>query len=138
MTILQIQDEYEKVFSELTDWDQKYEYLIALAELLPVPDSKWRTDERLLKECQTKTWIDASVKEGKIWYHADSSSILVKGMLAILIDVLNGHTPREIVDAEIDVIGRCGIEKEIPIQRSNGISAALKKMKKIALDYLGN
>ena len=135
MTINEIQDEIIEEFSGFDDWMDRYSLLIDLGNELPaLPDDK-RTDRNLIDGCQSKVWIDAQVVDGRLMLQGDSDAILVKGIVALLLKVLNGHTPQEILDADLYFIAQTGLQEHLSPTRSNGLLAMVKQIKMYALAY---
>lgn len=135
MTINDIQDEIIDEFSAFDDWMDRYSLLIEYGNgLAPFPESD-RTEQNLIDGCQSKVWFTAEMKDGKIIYHGDSDAILVKGIVALLIQVLSDHTPQEIVDADLYFIDRINLREHLSPTRSNGLVAMLKQMRLYALAF---
>ena len=134
MTIAEIEneiiDEFE-IFGE--DWEGKYEHLIDLGKSLPLIDGKFKTDERLIKGCQSKVWMHSELKNGKVVYTADSDALITKGMVALMVRVLSGHKPEEIVSADLDFINKIGLKEHLSPTRANGLVSMIKQMKLDAL-----
>ena len=143
MSINQIQDEIIDEFSLLDDWMDRYELLIDYGKgLQPLPESD-KTDQNLIDGCQSKVWFTAELDQSdatqpKVVYHGDSDAILVKGIVALLIHVLSGHTPKEIVDADLYFIDKISLREHLSPTRSNGLVAMLKQMRLFALAYLSS
>ena len=135
MTINEAQDEIIGEFSVFDDWLDKYDYLIELSDALPPIDAAHRTDRYLINGCQSRVWIDARLEGGKVYYTADSDAIITKGIIALLIRVLNGRTPQEIVDSGLYFIDRIGLRENLSPTRANGLLAMIKQMKLYALAY---
>ena len=135
MSINQIQDEIIEEFSCLDDWMDKYEVLIDLGKGLPPLNESDKNDRNLIDGCQSKVWFTAEMSDGKVIYHGDSDAILVKGIVALLIRVLSGHTPKEIVDADLYFIDKINLREHLSPTRSNGLAAMLKQMRLFALAY---
>lgn len=133
MKIEEIENEIVEEFSMFDDWMGKYEHLIELGKSLPMIEEKYKTDDRLIKGCQSKVWLYSEVKEGKIFYTADSDAIITKGLVALVIRVLNGHTPDEIVNARMDFINQIGLTQHLSPTRANGLVNMIKQMKLDAL-----
>ncbi len=133
MTIDQIQDEIIEEFSEVDDWMDRYAMIIDLGNALPPIDTKYKTPEHLIEGCQSRVWLNAEETDGHIHYTADSDAIIVKGIIALLIRVLNDHTPDEIVDAKLYFIDRIGLAENLSPTRSNGLLAMVKQMRLYAL-----
>lgn len=135
MSINETQDEIIDEFSVFDEWLDKYEYLIELSRELPAIDEKNRNDRFLIKGCQSRVWVDAELKDGKIYYTADSDAIITKGIIALLIRVMNGRTPDEIIDSDLYFIDRIGLKENLSPTRANGLLAMIKQMKLYALAF---
>lgn len=136
MSINDIQDEIIEEFSSFDDWMDRYSLLIEYGNgLEPLPEDE-RTEQNLIDGCQSKVWFTASMEDGKVIYRGDSDAILVKGIVALLIQVLSGHTPKEIVDADLYFIDRINLREHLSPTRSNGLVAMLKQMRLYALAYV--
>lgn len=135
MTINEMQDEIVEEFSVFDEWLDKYEYLIELSRELPAIDEKHRVEQYLIKGCQSRVWVDAEMKDGRICFTADSDAIITKGIIALLIRVMNGRTPDEIIDADLYFIDRIGLRENLSPTRANGLLAMIKQMKLYALAY---
>ena len=133
MNIIEEENEIIEEFSMFDRWDDKYQYLIDLAKSLEPLDKKYYTDDRLIKGCQSKVWMQSELKDGKVFYYADSDAIITKGMVALMVRVLSGHPPKEIVDAPMDFIDKIGLREHLSPTRSNGLLAMVKQMKLDAL-----
>lgn len=135
MTINDIQDEIIEEFSGFDDWIDRYSLLIEYGnDLAPFPAAD-RTEQNLIDGCQSKVWFTARVEDGKIIYAGDSDAILVKGIVALLIHVLSGHTAKEILDADLYFIDRIQLREHLSPTRSNGLVAMLKQMRDYALAF---
>lgn len=134
-TLNNIQEEIIEEFSIFSDWLDKYDYLIELGNELPETAPSLKSDENLINGCQSKVWLDADFRDGKVYYQADSDAIIVKGIVALLVKVMNGQPPKEIVDNELYFIDRIGLKQNLSPTRSNGLLAMVKKMKLFALAY---
>ncbi len=130
-----IQDEIIDEFSIFDQWLDKYNYLIELAKELPPIDEKHRTDNFLIQGCQSRVWVDAELHDGKMYFSADSDAIITKGIIALLIRVLNGRTPQEVVDTDLYFIDRIGLRENLSPTRANGLLAMIKQMKYFAMAY---
>ncbi len=133
MTIDEIQDEIIDEFSETDDWMDRYAMIIDLGNSLPAIDPKYKTPEHLIEGCQSRVWLNAEERDGKVYYTADSDAIIVKGIIALLIRVLNGQTPDDIVHADLYFIDRIGLAENLSPTRSNGLLAMVKQMRLYAL-----
>jgi len=135
MTINQIQDQIVEEFSIFDDWMDRYQQLIDLGnELKPIEEQK-RTEQHLIKGCQSKVWVNAELTDGKVYFEADSDAIITKGIVALLVRVLNGRTPKEIIDADLYFVDKIGLKENLSPTRSNGLLAMMKQMKLYALAY---
>jgi cysteine desulfuration protein SufE len=129
----QIQEEIIEEFSMFDDWLDRYDYLISLSESLPVIAPEHKTEEYIIEGCQSRVWVDARVEDGKIFYSADSDAIITKGIIALLVRVMNGRTPQEIIDLDLYFIDAIGLGENLSPTRSNGLVAMIKQMKMYAL-----
>lgn len=135
MTIKEKQQEIINEFDFLEDWEQKYEYIIDLGkELKRLPESK-KTDENLIKGCQSKVWIDAEFHDGKLFFNADSDGILPKGIVALLVSIYNGHPTQEILDSDFKFIEEIGLQEFLSPSRANGLMAMTKQIKFYAVAF---
>jgi cysteine desulfuration protein SufE len=135
MTINDIQNQIVEEFNVFDDWMDRYQQLIDLGNELKPIDEKKRTDQHLIKGCQSKVWVDAELIDGMLFFYADSDAIITKGIVALLIRVLNNKTPKEIIDADLYFIDRIGLKENLSPTRSNGLLAMIKQMKLYALAY---
>lgn len=135
MSINEIQDEIIEEFSALTDWMDRYSLLIDYGNSLPEFAETERTNRNLIEGCQSSVWITACMREGKVHYDADSDAILVKGIVALLLRVLNDQTPEDILSADLYFIERINLREHLSPTRSNGLLAMLKQMKEFALVF---
>lgn len=127
-------------FSLLGTWEEKYEYIIDLGKKLPPLDEKYKVEENQIKGCQSAVWLIADYRDGKVFFKADSDAVIVKGLVSMLIRVLSGHTPEEIIHAKLDFIEHIGMMTHLAQTRSNGLLAMIRQMKNYALVYktIGN
>ncbi len=135
MTLEEVQDRIVEDFSVFEDWMDKYQQLIELGKDLPPIDEKKRTESYLIKGCQSKVWLDAELTDGKIFFTADSDAIITKGIVALLIQVLNQRTPKEIIEANLYFIDKIGLKENLSPTRSNGLVAMVKQMRLYAIAY---
>lgn len=133
MTINEIQEEIIEEFSEVDDWMDRYAMIIDLGNALPPIDEKFKTPEHLIEGCQSRVWLNAEERDGLVYYTADSDAIIVKGIIALLIKVLNGHTPAEVLDANLHFIDAIGLAENLSPTRSNGLLAMVKQMRLYAM-----
>ena len=134
-TIKEIQKEIIEDFAMFEDWIQKYEYLIDLGKELSPIEEQYKTEDNLIKGCQSRVWLHAEHIEGKIIYTADSDAIMTKGIVAILINVLSGQSPSEIANAKLDFINEIGLKEQLSPTRANGLVSMIKQMKIYAIAY---
>ena len=134
--IQEIQAEIVEDFAMFDDWMQKYEYLIDLGKELDPIDKKYKTEDNLIKGCQSRVWLHVEYTDGRIIYTADSDAIMTKGIVAILINVLSGQTPSEISTAKLDFINEIGLKEHLSPTRANGLVSMIKQMKLYALAYI--
>ena len=135
MSINEIQDAIIDEFSVFDDWLDKYDYLIELSRELPHKKKKHRNDQYVIKGCQSRVWVDAELRDGRIYYTADSDAIITKGIIALLIRVFNGQTPDDILSADLYFIDRIGLKENLSPTRANGLLAMIKQMRFYALAY---
>lgn len=131
----QIQEQIIEEFSIFDEWLDKYDYLIELSDTLPAIAAEHRTDDYVIKGCQSRVWVDAHIDEGKVYFAADSDAIITKGIIALLIRVMNGRSPQEIIDLELYFIDAIGLGENLSPTRSNGLLAMIKQMKMYALAF---
>ena len=135
MTINQTQDQIIADFEGVDDWMDRYGMIIDLGNSLPPIEQKFKTPEHLIEGCQSRVWLNAEEKDGRVIYTADSDAIIVKGIIALLIRVLNGHTPDEILHSDLYFIDRIGLAENLSPTRSNGLLAMVKQMRLYALAF---
>lgn len=133
MTIENIEQEIIEEFSMIDDWMGKYEHIIELGKSLSLIEEKYKTDDRLIKGCQSRVWLHSAIRDGKIIFTADSDAIITKGLVALVIRVLSGNTPDEIVNAKMDFIDKIGLKQHLSPTRANGLVNMIKQMKLDAL-----
>lgn len=134
-TINELQDEVIEEFSDFTDWMDKYQLLIDLGNEQPPLDAKYKIESNLIDGCQSRVWLQADHTDGKIFFTAESDALIVKGIVALLIRVLSGHTPQEILDADLYFIDKIGLKDHLSPTRSNGLLAMVKQIRMYALAY---
>ena len=130
-----IQEQIIEEFSIFDDWLDKYDYLIELSDTLPAIAAEHRTDDYIIKGCQSRVWVDARMEDGKVYFSADSDAIITKGIIALLIRVMSGRTPQELLDMELYFIDAIGLSENLSPTRSNGLVAMIKQMKMYALAF---
>lgn len=135
MTIEEIEKEIIEEFEMFDDWMGKYEYLIDIGKSLPLIDQKYKTEDKIIKGCQSQVWMHSELIDGKVIYTADSDAIITKGMVALMIRVLSNHTPDEIINAKLDFVEKIGLTKHLSPTRSNGLVSMIKQMKLDAIAY---
>lgn len=135
MTIDQKQQEIVDQFSDIDDWMDRYAYIIDLGNALPPIDEQYKTPQHLIEGCQSRVWLNAELIDGKVHFTADSDAIIVKGIISMLIDVLNDQMPRDILDADLWFIDRIGLAEHLSPTRSNGLTAMVKQIKMYALAF---
>lgn len=135
MSIEETEQEIIEEFEMFDDWMQKYEHLIELGKSLPLIKEKYKTEDKLIKGCQAQVWLHSEAKDGKIIYTADSDAIITKGMVALMIRVLSGHTPDEIINSKLDFIDAIGLKQHLSPTRSNGLVSMIKQMRLDALAF---
>ena len=131
--IEEIQKEILEDFDMFEDWIQKYEYLIDLGKDLPSIDEKYKTEENLIKGCQSRVWLHAEESSGNIIFSADSDAIMTKGIVALLIKVLSGQSANDIAHANLDFINKIGLKEQLSATRANGLLSMIKQMKLYAI-----
>lgn len=134
-TINELQDEVVEEFSDFDDWMDKYQMLIDLGNELKPLDEKYKTEQNLIDGCQSRVWLQCDLVDGKLVFTADSDALIVKGIIALLIQVLSGHTPKEILDADLYFIDKIGLRDHLSPTRSNGLLAMAKQIKAYAVAY---
>ena len=134
-TIEEIENEIEDEFSLFDSWDDKYEYIIDLGKKLPHLEEEYKRNENKVRGCQSSVWLVADYRDGKVFYKADSDAVIVKGLISMLIRVLSGQNPDDIVNAKLDFINKIGMINHLAQTRSNGLLSMVKQMKNYALAY---
>ena len=135
MTINELQDNVIEEFSAFDDWMDKYAMLIDLGNSLPPLEEKYKTESNLIEGCQSRVWLQADYEDGKIIFKGESDAVIVKGIVSLLINVLSGHTPQEILDTDLYFIEQIGLKEHLSPTRSNGLVAMVKQMRMYALAY---
>ena len=135
MQIEEIQEEIVSEFSMFDDWMQRYEYMIELGKSLPKIEEQYKTDEHLIKGCQSKVWVHADLEEGNVVFTADSDAIITKGIIAILIRAFSNQKPADILAAGTDFIDEIGLKEHLSPTRANGLVSMIKQLKMYALAY---
>ena len=134
-SINELQDEVIEEFADFDDWMDRYQMLIDLGNDLEPLDEQYKTPQNLIDGCQSRVWVQCDYQDGKLCFTADSDALIVKGIIALLIEVLSGHSPKEILDADLYFIDRIGLREHLSPTRSNGLLAMVKQIKAYALAY---
>lgn len=137
MTIAEIEEQIVEEFSMYEDWMDKYAYLIEIGNGLESMDEAHKTEDNLIKGCQSRVWFHAEMRDGKLYLTADSDAIITKGIAGLLIRVFSGQAPEDIVDANLDFIDKIGLTQHLSPTRSNGLLSMVKQIKYYALAYAG-
>lgn len=135
MIIKEIQEEIIAEFEMFDDWMQRYEYIIEIGKSLPMVETQYKTDENLIKGCQSKVWLHADYQDDKIIFTADSDAILTKGIIALLLRVFNQQSPKDILSEEPFFIDKIGLKEHLSPTRANGLTSMVKQLKLYALAY---
>lgn len=134
-TIKEREEEITEEFSLFDSWEEKYEYIIDLGKKLAPLDDKFKVEENIIKGCQSTVWLVSEFKNGKVYYKADSDAVIVKGLISMLIKVLSGNEPDEILDAKLNFIKEIGMMTHLAQTRSNGLLSMVRQIKNYALAY---
>jgi len=135
MKIEEIQEQIVDEFAMFEDWMQRYEYMIDLGKSLPLIDEQYKTDDNIIKGCQSKVWVHAELAENKLVFTADSDAIITKGIIAILIRAFNNQKPADIIEANTDFIDEIGLKEHLSATRANGLVSMIKQIKLYAVAY---
>ena len=135
MTIAQIQEEIIDEFAMFEDWMQRYEYMIELGKSLPIIDEQYKTDQFIIKGCQSRVWLHARLEDNNVVYTADSDAIITKGIIAVLIRVFSNQPPEQILQANTDFIDQIGLKEHLSPNRANGLVAMVKELKLFAMAF---
>ncbi len=135
MTIDEKQQEIVDQMGDLDDWMDRYAYIIDLGNALPPIAEEFKTPQNLIEGCQSRVWLNANLTDDKVYFTADSDAIIVKGIISMLIDVLNGQTPADILGADLWFIDKIGLAEHLSPTRANGLAAMVKQIKMYALAY---
>ena len=133
--ILERQEDIIEEFSMFDDWMQKYEYMIELGKTLPLIEEQFKTDDNIIKGCQSKVWVHAEMNDGNVEFTADSDAIITKGIIAILLRVFSGQRPDDIISAKTDFIDEIGLKEHLSPNRANGLVSMIKQIKMYAIAY---
>jgi len=135
MTIKEAQEEIVEEFSMFDEWMDKYEHIIELGKELPLIEDKYKTDDHLIKGCQSRVWLHAELVNGNVNFTADSDAIITKGIIGLVIRVFSGHTPKEIAETDLFFIDQIGLQEHLSPTRSNGLLSMLKQIKMYAIAF---
>lgn len=135
MSINELQDNVIEEFADFDDWMDKYALLIDLGNSLPPLEEKYKTESNLIEGCQSRVWLQADYVDGKILFKGESDAVIVKGIVSLLISILSGHTPQEILDADLYFIEKIGLKEHLSPTRSNGLVAMVKQMRMYSLAF---
>ncbi|MCG2610440.1 SufE family protein [Flavobacterium sp. SM15] len=135
MTIKEIQEEIVDEFSMFDDWMQRYEYIIELGKSLPLINEQFKTDDNIIKGCQSKVWVHAEEQAGNVVFTADSDAILTKGIIAILVRTFSNQSPKAILESDTDFIDEIGLKEHLSPTRANGLVSMIKQIKMYALAF---
>ena len=132
-TLLETENGIVEEFSMFDEWLDKYEYLIELGKSLKTYPEEKKTDDRLVKGCQSRVWVDFELKDGRLYFNADSDAIITKGIISLLVRIYSGRTPQEILSSDFSVVERIGLKDNLSPTRANGLVSMIQKLKEIAL-----
>ncbi|WP_282115658.1 SufE family protein [Cellulophaga baltica] len=135
MSIKEIQDDIVDEFSMFDDWMQRYEYMIDLGKSLPLIESQYKTEDNIIKGCQSKVWVHADLEDDKLVFTADSDAIITKGIIAILIRAFSNQKPKDIIEADTAFIDEIGLKEHLSPTRANGLVSMIKQIKLYAIAY---
>ena len=135
MTIKDIQEDIIDEFSMFEDWEERYQYMIDLGKTLPLIEEKFKTENNIIKGCQSKVWVHAEMNDDKVVFTADSDAIITKGIIAILIRVFSNQHPSDIIEADTSFIDAIGLKEHLSPTRANGLVSMIKQLKMYAIAY---
>ncbi len=135
VTIQDIQNDIIDEFSMFDDWEERYQYMIDLGKTLPLINEQYKTDDNLIKGCQSKVWVHAEMKDNNVIFTADSDAIITKGIIAILIRTFSNQHPQDIIDADTEFIDQIGLKEHLSPTRANGLVSMVKQLKMYAIAY---
>jgi len=135
VSIKDIQNEIIEEFSMFEDWEERYQYMIDLGKTLPLIDDQYKTDDNIIKGCQSRVWVHAEMIADKVHFTADSDAIITKGIIAILIRVFSNQHPKDIIEANTDFIDQIGLKDHLSPTRANGLVSMIKQIKMYAIAY---
>lgn len=136
MSIKEREEELITNFELFDDWEEKYEYIIDLGKTLPPMSDEFKTDENIIKGCQSIVWLRSYYENGLVFFEGDSQAIIVKGLVSILLNVLSGNTPEAILNADLSFIEKIGLSSHLAQTRSNGLASMVKQMKSYAVAFM--
>ncbi|NRA91617.1 MAG: SufE family protein [Psychroserpens sp.] len=135
MTISEIKNDIIEEFAMFDDWEERYQYMIDLGKTLPLIAEEYKTDDHIIKGCQSKVWVHAGLEDEKVVFTADSDAIITKGIIAILIRVFSNQNPKDIIEADTDFIDQIGLKDHLSPTRANGLVSMIKQLKMYAIAY---
>ncbi|WP_296381888.1 SufE family protein [Winogradskyella sp.] len=135
MTIEEVQNEIIDEFSMFEDWEERYQYMIDLGKDLPLIEDQYKTEDNVIKGCQSKVWVHANMQDDKVNFTADSDAIITKGIIAILIRTFSNQHPKDIIEANTDFIDKIGLKEHLSPTRANGLVSMIKQIKLYAIAY---
>ncbi|NOX47889.1 MAG: SufE family protein [Chlorobi bacterium] len=135
MTIQEIENQITEEFGLFDDWMDKYNYIIEMGKTLPMIDGKYKTDQYIISGCQSRVWLSAEMKDGKIIFKADSDAIITKGIINLLIRVLSNQSPDDILKTDLGFLDKIGLKEHLSPTRSNGLTSMIKQMKLYAVVF---
>ena len=135
MAIEDLQNEIIDEFSMFEDWEERYQYMIDLGKSLPLIEDRYKTEDNIIKGCQSKVWVHANMKDNKVNFTADSDAIITKGIIAILIRAFSNQHPNDIIEADTDFIDKIGLKEHLSPTRANGLVSMIKQIKLYAIAY---
>lgn len=138
MTIEEKQQDIISEFNMYDDWMEKYEYIIELGKELPLINENLKTEDRLIEGCQSRVWLNSAIVDGKMSFSADSDAIITKGIIGLLIRVMNNETPKSILETDLHFIKDIGLQEHLSPTRANGLAGMVKRMKLEALKHINN
>lgn len=135
MSITEIKNDIIEEFAMFDDWEERYQYMIDLGKTLPIIDEQYKTDDNIIKGCQSKVWVHANMTDDKVKFTADSDAIITKGIIAILIRVFSNQHPKDIIEADTNFIDQIGLKEHLSPTRANGLVSMIKQLKMYAIAY---
>ena len=135
MTIQETEQQIVAEFANFDEWLDRYAYIIDLGRDCPVIDERDKTEQNLIQGCQSRVWLSCELRDGRLYFRADSDAVITRGIISLLIRALDGHTPQEILDADLSFIDAIGLREHLSPTRSNGLTSMVKQMKMYALAY---